>query len=240
MRKTGPGTAALLFLTLVTMLAGKEPPAEEVLERCIGYHDPSGEWSKLSRTLILRETRPGGTERRIKVTLDLPGNRFVYDYNDGKHHVVKRVENGVPSASLDGSAELSSEQEKRYRLSPEHIKRYRNYYLYLYGLPMKLRDPGTLLDPRVTRVTFQEREALRLKVTYDEAVGEDTWYFYVDPETYALTGCRFYHDESINDGEYITFEGEYRLGNLRIPRTREWYVNKDGKFLGSDILESHE
>lgn len=75
---------------------------------------------------------------------------------------------------------------------------------------MKLRDPGTRLDPTVRRTTFNERQVPVLRVTYAEEVGKDIWYFYVDPETWALTGCRFFHDESKNDGEYIAYEGEIR------------------------------
>ena len=51
-------------------------------------------------------------------------------------------------------------------------------------------------------------------------------------------GCRFYHDESANDGEYITFEGLAEGGGLRLPRYREWYTNNGDRFLGSDEIRS--
>ncbi|MEM1322964.1 MAG: hypothetical protein AAGG75_22050 [Bacteroidota bacterium] len=60
---------------------------------------------------------------------------------------------------------------------------------------------------------------------------------YIHPSTYALLGYRFYHDESKNDGEYITLEGKVLLNGIRFPQTRKWYKNADDKFLGADILQ---
>jgi hypothetical protein len=59
-----------------------------------------------------------------------------------------------------------------------------------------------------------------------------------DADTAELVGCRFYHDESANDGEYITFEGLAEGGGLRLPRYREWHTNAGDRFLGSDEIRS--
>ena len=112
----------------------------------------------------------------------------------------------------------------------------RNYFVYLYGLPMKLQDKGTVIDEKVTKTKFQGKEYLSIKVTYEANVGKDTWYFYFDPTTYALSGYRFYHKEEDNDVEYITLEGLETVQGIKIPKVRTWYYNKDDKLLGADIL----
>ena len=111
----------------------------------------------------------------------------------------------------------------------------RNYYDYLWGLPMKLRDPGTRLGA-VTRVEVDGEPRWRLRVTYDPEVGSDVWDFDFDPETYALAGYRFFHDEAAGDGEWIALDGEIEGRGLRIPQTRAWYMNVDDEFLGTDKL----
>ena len=73
-------------------------------------------------------------------------------------------------------------------------------------------------------------------MTYDPTVGEDIWYFYFHPTTYALIGYRFYHEEAKNDGEYITLEGEEVVQDIKIPKNRHWYYNKNDQFLGADFL----
>jgi hypothetical protein len=55
-----------------------------------------------------------------------------------------------------------------------------NYYTYLYGLPMKLKDPGTISSV-VNRKNFLGKEYLVLKVKYEESIGTDSWYFILNP-----------------------------------------------------------
>ncbi len=112
----------------------------------------------------------------------------------------------------------------------------KDYYTYLYGLPMKLRDPGTQIDLLVRKKTFMEKEYLVLRVTYDKEVGEDTWYFYFDPENYAMEAYQFFHKEAENDGEYILLSGEETIHGIRMPKVRAWYYNKDNTYLGTDTL----
>ena len=107
----------------------------------------------------------------------------------------------------------------------------KNYYTYLYGLPMKLKDPGTILDSKVQTKPFEGKEYLVLKVNYEEGVGKDVWYFYFDPNTFAMEVYQFYHDESKNDGEYILLEGLEEINDIKMPKTRVWYVNSDDIFI---------
>ena len=116
----------------------------------------------------------------------------------------------------------------------------RNYYTYLYGLPMKLKDPGTNLDSKVQKRTFKGKEYLVLKATYDQKVGDDIWYFYFDPTTYAMEVYQFYHDESKNDGEYILLKDMEEIDGVKMPKVRAWYYNSDDTYLGTDTLEAAE
>jgi hypothetical protein len=130
----------------------------------------------------------------------------------------------------------SEEQINKFSLSCERANMYKNYYTYLYGLPMKLKDKGTIIHQKVTKTKFKGKDYLVLKATYKKEVGKDTWYFYFDPTTYAMKGYRFYHDESKNDGEYILLEDETVFENVRLPQKRTWYTHKEDKLLGTDIL----
>jgi len=116
----------------------------------------------------------------------------------------------------------------------------RNYYVYLWGLPMKLKDPGTIIHSEVQDTSFLEQPVYGVKVTYEESVGNDIWYFYFDKKNYALSGYRFYHHEADNDGEYISLQGEVEKDGFRLPQIRKWYTHKEGKYLGADILMSIE
>jgi hypothetical protein len=103
----------------------------------------------------------------------------------------------------------------------------RDTALYLTGVPMKLRDRGTIVHPTTTRTTFMGHEVFAIDVTYEPEVGDVNWRFYFDPDTAALVGFRF-HRESLDDGEYAALEGEVVAGSLRIPKTRRWYWYSNG------------
>ena len=140
--------------------------------------------------------------------------------------------------AVDGSTEIDDQTLERLRLTRDGGMFWRDYFAYLAGLPMKLRDPGTILAPEPTSTEFLGRPVDSVRVTYDAEVGGDTWCFYFDPDTAELVGCRFYHDEAANDGEYIVFDGLIEADGLRIPQRRRWYVNADDRFLGEDVIES--
>jgi len=214
------------------------PTASELIARSIAFHDPQSEWQELWATFSLRETRPGGEDRDVTLVLDVPRETFGYVMVAGADRVEKTYSGGTCEASLNGKTEFSEQESSQWRLSCEAIKGYFHYYLYLYGLPMKLRDPGTQISEMAMADAFLGQDVWSVKVTYAEEVGSDVWYFYFHKETAQLVGCRFFHNEELGDGEYIQFEGLQRVLNMQLPKNRKWFTNKEKKFLGSDHLEA--
>jgi len=214
-------------------------PAGALLARSIAHHDPTGQWSEFRGVLQLEELRPDGSGRAAAVELDVRAGGVRYETDRDGLSLVKFADDTQCSASVDGR-EPTEEEAERYALACAQVERSRNYYLFLWGLPMKLRDPGTQVEPQVYNMEFQGDTVFAIRVTYDQSVGSDTWYFYFDRASAALVGYRFYHDEEANDGEYITLEGEQPVGDMRLPAYRRWYVNADDRFLGEDRLVGAE
>jgi len=227
----------LFLLTFISLgIKSQSISPEALLEKSIKYHDPKEQWGTTPLNLHLKETRPNGADRSTNISIDLQNSTFTLDQMRDGNQVAYKVINDVCSFQLNGSSDISEEDLKKYRLNCERAQSMRNYYTYLWGLPMKLRDEGTILqDAKLT--SFMEQEAYSLKVTYSPEVGVDIWYFYFDPTTYAMIGYRFYHDEAANDGEYIPLKGEEKIQGFRLPKERTWYTHKEDKLLGADILE---
>lgn len=232
-----------LFLSILFILAvptfAQELTAEELLERSIQFHDPSGQWQTAKMELVISMETPSRSPRTSKVAINNETGEFGVSYVSKGHLLDYRVD-GLDSATVlvdfqdaTGRTDIDS-----LDLSVDRARRWRNYYSYLYGLPMKLKDPGTIIDEEVRSDYFNGQQVLSIRVTYDESVGSDIWYFYFHPETYAMVGYRFYHDESINDGEYIVMDSMEIQNGMRIPKNRFWYVNEDSRFLGADMMIS--
>jgi hypothetical protein len=208
------------------------PPADTLLARSIAYHDPGGLFMSRVHRLSLREMRPGAPDRRTIITFDGPGTELVLEQQRDGRLIEAAVDPSGCSASLDGSTAIPDSLVSRYRLSCEGLRWVRDYYAFLFALPMKLAAPGTRLAPEATRSTFQGEPFHELRVTFDAEVGTDTWLVYLDPATHTLLGYRFYHDEAADDGEYIILDGEVSASGIRLPRERRWHVNADDRFLG--------
>lgn len=232
--------AAAVPATAAQAPAARAPAAEELLARTIAYHDPQGLWATGVFRLQIAGTRPLAGVTMTTITLDNAAGRFSLERVRNGRTVTSTVIGDHCDTRLDGSKEYTPQDERRFGLSCEAMLRQRNYHLFLYGLPMKTRDPGARLDPEAQTVAFEGRDVWRLRLTYDPAVGTDTWYFFLDQATYALVGYRFYHDEAAGDGETIILDREIEGAGLRLPKVRSWLRNTDGELLGTDVIQELE
>jgi len=232
----------ILFFILFTFFSisifSQSMSGKELLEKSIQYHDPKGNWEKGKLTLELKQDTPNRPLRLQTVKINNAKGTFWQKDKIEESIVIRHFKNDTCTHELNGKKTFTEEEIKKHRLDCKWTKFWRNYQSYLYGLPMKLKDQGTIVHDKIERTTFQEKDCWKLKVTYDAEVGSDTWYFYFHPETYALIGYRFYKDESKNDGEFITLEDEVEICGIKFPRDRKWYFNIDGNYLGTDYILS--
>lgn len=231
----------LCFLTtllLVLMLCSCNKPltGEQLLDNAIAYHDPNGNWDSFNASFSVRMETPSQPNRNSEITINLPEE--IFNLVATKDSVTTRysLNKEECTLALNDSTTISEEMAAKHNLNCDRASMYKNYYTYLYGLPMKLKDTGTHIHETVETKTFKGKDYLVLKVTYDETVGNDIWYFYFDPETYAMEVYQFFHDEAKNDGEYILLTEEVVINDIQMPKIRAWYYNKDDKYLGTDIL----
>ena len=211
------------------------PASEALIAKSIAYHDPGGLWDSGEIALRIMESRPNGVTRAVEVGM-APGRGAMEVSRETDAAVVSFAVRGeeILRRAVDGDEELDEAALGEHNLGAEGVMRLRNYYLFLWGLPMKLRDPGTIVDPEPVMDSYNGQDALKVRVTYDPEVGGDTWYFYFHPDTARMVGYRFYHDESANDGEYIHLDGEIENNGLRLPAKRSWFFHSNDEFLGED------
>lgn len=226
----------LVFLISATLCSGQGLTGAELLEESMDYHDPDGLWPTFKGDLEVTMSTKDKEDRISNISIDLPAEYFQLTVEKEGELIQRTISKGDCSHTLNGISDISISDRERHRLSCDRTKMISNYYTYLYGLPMKLKDSGTIIDPLTEERTFKGKKYLVLKATYDIEVGKDTWYFYFDPITYAMEVYQFFKDESQNDGEYILLTGEQLISGIKMPKSRAWYYNKDDKYLGTDVL----
>lgn len=225
-----------LFLFIGASTFAQDLTGKQLLDNSIAFHDPNGTWKTFGGNLQVKMETPKSSDRLSTIEMNLPTSFFKVEVAKDDDTYSYAIKGDGCEIVLNGSSEIPEADKERLRLGCDRGKMYRDYYTYLYGLPMKLKDKGTIIHEKVERKTFKGKEYLVLKATYEKEVGEDIWYFYFDPKTYAMEVYQFYHDESKNDGEYILLSGMEEINGIKMPKTRKWYYNKDDKYLGTDIL----
>jgi hypothetical protein len=211
---------SLALILLGTSIASAQTTPEAVLAKAARYHDPQHEWPTLKATFHFTETRPDGEGSSSSMVLDNERTYMKVDMGGKESYEI----------TVDSAKVLSGDKD------PERGLRIRNYFLYLWGLPMKLYDEGTPFDPKVTTAEVNGITCDVIRVAYEK----DTWYFSIDQTTGRMVQYKFYQDETAGKGEVITLEGEIKLRGLTIPQKRNWYTLPAKKYLGTDILSRLE
>ncbi len=229
----------IIFIALIGIqsICAQSFTGEQLLEKAIQYHDPLGNWDTFQGDFKVVLEMPDKPNRESTITIDLPQEYFkVSTTQDGKVSF-REIKNKHCRFSTE------TKEVKEAVLGSNECDRttmFKNYYTYLYGLPMKLADQGTRINELVVRKTFKNKEYLVLRVTYDEAIGSDIWQFYFNPETYAMEVYQFFKGEDETTGEYILLTGELEVNGIKMPKDRAWFYNKNDGYLGTDKLVEKE
>lgn len=231
-----------LFLLLLcsTTTKAQKITGEQLLEKAIQYHDPNNKWTSFQGQLSITMETPKSSDRRSEISIDLPASYFKTISKREQTTRTYEIDKGKCIISEKDSLRIAKLTTKPTRSHCETSEMYKNYYTYLYGLPMKLKNPGTHIDPTVETKTFKGKSYLVLKATYDSKVGTDVWFFYFDPVTYAMEVYQFYKGDpkgaGKDTGEYILLSDMEILNGIKIPKKRDWYYNKNDEYLGTDLL----
>ena len=227
-------TLYFLILGLLSSTAiAQSISATQLLEKTIEYHDPQGNWDSFNGTFKVEMDMPEKPERKSTITINLPEQYFnLSELSEGKESFREVNREDCRFSNKDGGVVVAKNTDEQC----ERTVMMKGYYTYLYGLPMKLKDPGTILDPVVKKMKFKGKEYLVLRVTYDEAVGSDIWQFYFNPETYAMEVYQFFKGEDEKTGEYILLTDVLDVNGIKMPKDRAWYYNKDNGYLATDRL----
>ena len=226
----------LVLTFLVATAAAETPNGMSLLERTTSYHDPDSSWMAQTVELRIETGYADGSTRTRLATLDYASAAFMDRTEKDGRVLEQELLAEECRFFVDGVEESDAAVLEELGLGCDRAHMMRNYLSYLWGLPMKLTDPGTRVDDETSATVFQGRDVLDLKVTYDPEVGTDVWHMYIDPATGRLVGYAFYRTAAEEHGEYIVLEDEVVVGTARIPARRHWYRVPGDEFLGTDTL----
>lgn len=236
-------TIQFFFLTALLPLTifAQNPTSEEVLNKSIAYHDPEHKWNSFNSDFKVSMVSPNKSVRDSYISINLPQELFTLQYNKDSIQIAYKLFKENCNIEINNKTVTDKTIFETYKISCDRGNTMKNYYTYLYGLPMKLKDEGTLIKPNVTQKTLNNKTYYVIEVHYQKAVGSDIWFFYFDKTTYAMEVYQFFKSDAsgqlIKDsGEYILLEDIEIINGIKMPKRRAWYYNKNNGYLGTDIL----
>jgi hypothetical protein len=120
-----------LIIILTTMLFScnsKPETTAKIIERSINFHDPEKEWASLDATFNFNSSFSfnDSIPEEMNITMDILKNNFTY----------KNIDRKVEIQYSTDSCKLLSKNG-----SCDGYAWTKNFYTYIWGLPMKLKDP---------------------------------------------------------------------------------------------------
>lgn len=214
--------------------------ASSIIEQSIQYHDPKGNWSKFKANLnfnsiVERNGKVDTSDRHVH--LDISKNNFYMNLDvnrDRAELFLNKKECG--GQFLDKSKNQQSVLNEN-NLTCDRAKMYNSYYRYLLGMPMKLRDPGTIIHDDVMEIDYKGKLYDVIKVTYEPNVGTYTWLFYFDKETRALDLMEFSKDGTFQNGETIELNNKLSYQKMILPGQLKWLVLPERNFLAEENIK---
>ncbi|MEL6305342.1 MAG: DUF6503 family protein, partial [Bacteroidota bacterium] len=137
--------ALILLLFGVSQTFSQNITATQLLDKAISYHDPNGHWKQFDASFDVVMETPKSSDRKSSIHLNVPKQIFELEVEKDNVEYGYHFEKDSCTTSLNGSNKISEGDRKEYRLTCERGSLMRDYYTYLYGLPMKLKDPGANL-----------------------------------------------------------------------------------------------
>ncbi len=240
----------LLFVLLTRLMAcqmgssSEGSVAEQLIAKSIKFHDPQGKWSEFSasiqQTSYLERLDPLTGEKMIrerKIDLDIPRSRFVMA-QELEGHLLMRTVSGKAICTTEWNKDSISQAERdQYRLDCAGAERMRDYFRYLIGLPMVLRDKQAIVQDTITEIEFEGNVFQVVTIDYPPSGEHPTWQFYIDPESGALHQAKFFRtntEDGTLSGEIIRLEDPTEFGGM-VKFGRFVWTYLDGKPLAEEI-----
>ena len=201
----------LLFLTLtVSILTScvdkpKVLTAQDILDASIKFHDPENKWKSLNANFVFESKFESNDSvpEELLININVPENGFQYDNLDKKVSIKYNQDN---CEVLKGNATCEGYQWTK------------NFYTYVWGLPMKLNDPATNITTIYGTHTIKKTPVYIVFVSYES----EDYKFYIDQKTFELKFFEFIKNDSSMKGEFITLSGIYEYYGIKFPKHKRW------------------
>jgi len=208
-----------LFILPILMSCSNIPTSSvDIINRSIFFHDVKNNWKTFDQQLKF--------ESRFSFNDSIP---------EELHLSFKTAHNYFRYINIDRNINLEYLADSCIsNTSAEYCSNYSwtsKFYSYFWGLPMKLQDPETKIQPNFKPTIFNGFKTWEIQVNYE---AENFWFFF-DQVDYQLRGFKFLKNDSSEKGEIIILRDLMKVDGILLPKHRTW-LHKDSSLIGTNEL----
>lgn len=194
----------------------KQPEtAKSLIAKSIKHHDPHGNFNTLHAIFSFESTFDwNSSPEELIITMDFENYALDYKNLDREMHLQFSKDTCL---TIEGKTQC------------QDFSWVYNFYLYIWGLPMKLNDPGIQINDTVLDTKYKGNLYKTVEVEYPT----EHFKFHFD-SAFALRGFQFQKVDNPDKGEIIWLEGTLKHKGISFPKKRYWYDLKTGKLLGTN------
>lgn len=211
-------------MTLIIVGCNSEPKiltAQDIVDASIKFHDPENKWSALNADFVFEskfETNDSVPEE-LHININVPENGFQYTNLDRKIDITYNQDS---CEVLKGTGTCGG-----FRWT-------KNFYTYVWGLPMKLKDSATVVKPKYTLDTIQNIPLYVISVPYEK----ENFKFYFDQKSFEIKFFGFVKNGGLSKGEFIRLSGLYEYEGIKFPKHKRWEDLFNPELIGTNEVLS--
>lgn len=208
----------LISIAFLNISCSNKPKnAIELVNKSVAFHDPNNQWNNLDVLFEFKSSFSWNDSipEQLLLGIDVPNYSLDYLNTDRKLHYIFTQDS---CSTLLGSPSCS-----------DFIWAY-NFYIYMWGLPMKLNDPNTKIKQDFTMESINNKEAYAIEVNYEN----EDWRFFFDQNTYQLLGFTFIKKDGSNHGEKVIVSDLFEYNGIKFPKIRTFYKLDNNKYIGEN------
>ncbi len=216
--------------------------AIEWIEYSIKYHDPKNNWDTFSSQVSSFSKVDRGGE-----SLEESTRQFSFDNSTSYFGMSMDVQEFPLRIDISNDncqtvwkkKEITKEENNRYINDCKFGKNYRNYYRYLIGIPMVLKDDSAIVNPIVEEENINGKNYKKITVNYAPVNENPTWEFFIDPMNGKLVRSKFirYNEKNeITGGEILDYPEHKLIQGMQLRTKMLWYYLNE-KFLADESYD---
>lgn len=217
--KTSSRNFAILICAVLSIQCSsiKTKTAQDIVEASIKFHDPKNKWANLNAEFLFESkfSFNDSVPEELQVTIDVQKNDFQY------HNLDRKVNIQYPQESciiLQGEGTCEG-----YRWT-------KNFYTYVWGLPMKLQDSEARIQEGFSSDTINNIPLNVVAVHYEN----ENFKFYFDQKSSELKFFSFIKNNAEKHGEFIELRGLFEYNEIKFPAVKEWRESDSKKLIGTN------